>query len=57
MISTSTGGVHHYDEWGLLNLADEPAEIRKIHEEMIFFVGEWLKDWKAPEKSDMQAER
>ncbi|KAJ7617546.1 serine carboxypeptidase S28-domain-containing protein [Mycena polygramma] len=47
------GGVHHYDEYGLLNLADEPAEIRKIHEEMIFFVGEWLKDWKAPEKADV----
>ncbi|KAJ7741312.1 serine carboxypeptidase S28-domain-containing protein [Mycena metata] len=46
------GGVHHYDEWGLLNLADEPAEIRKIHEEMIFFVGEWLKDWKAPGEKD-----
>ncbi|KAJ7758085.1 serine carboxypeptidase S28-domain-containing protein [Mycena maculata] len=42
------GGVHHYDEWGLLDLADEPPEIRKIHEEMIDFVGEWLKDWKAP---------
>ncbi|KAJ7464832.1 serine carboxypeptidase S28-domain-containing protein [Mycena galericulata] len=41
------GGVHHFDEWGLLNLADEPSQIRKIHEEMIFFVGEWLKDWKA----------
>ncbi|KAJ7080507.1 serine carboxypeptidase S28-domain-containing protein [Mycena epipterygia] len=48
------GGVHHYDEWGLLNLADEPPEIRKIHEEMIFFVGEWLKDWKAPEKGDVR---
>ncbi|KAJ7143549.1 serine carboxypeptidase S28-domain-containing protein, partial [Mycena crocata] len=45
------GGVHHYDEWGLLNLADEPPEIRKIHEEMIHFVREWLKDWKAPQKA------
>ncbi|KAF7298731.1 hypothetical protein MIND_00820600 [Mycena indigotica] len=43
------GGVHHYDEWGLLDLMQEPEEIRKIHEEMIFFVREWLKDWKAPE--------
>ncbi|KAJ6611408.1 serine carboxypeptidase S28-domain-containing protein [Mycena sp. CBHHK59/15] len=47
------GGVHHYDEWGLLNLADEPPEIREIHEEMIFFVKEWLKDWKAPKKDGL----
>ncbi|KAJ6508343.1 serine carboxypeptidase S28-domain-containing protein [Mycena sanguinolenta] len=45
------GGVHHYDEWGLLNLADEPKEIRKIHLEMIDFVQEWLKDRKAPKKA------
>ncbi|KAJ6584032.1 serine carboxypeptidase S28-domain-containing protein [Mycena vulgaris] len=49
------GGVHHYDEWGLPDLADEPPHIRKIHEEMIFFVGEWLKDWKAPEKGDVRS--
>ncbi|KAF7314636.1 hypothetical protein MKEN_00937300 [Mycena kentingensis (nom. inval.)] len=42
------GGVHHWDEWGLLNLDEEPYEVRKIHEEMIHFVKEWLKDWKAP---------
>ncbi|CAK5283962.1 unnamed protein product [Mycena citricolor] len=41
-------GVHHYDEWGLMNLDDEPEEVRKIHEEMIYFVKEWLKDWQAP---------
>ncbi|KAJ7160080.1 serine carboxypeptidase S28-domain-containing protein [Mycena filopes] len=46
------GGVHHYDEWGLRDLADEPPEIRKIHEEMIFFVREWLKEWKAPGKKE-----
>lgn len=40
--------VHHYDEWGYLNLADEPEEIRRIHGEMILFVMEWLKDWKLP---------
>ncbi|KAJ7213888.1 serine carboxypeptidase S28-domain-containing protein [Mycena pura] len=39
------GAVHHYDEYGLADLADEPPEIRKIHEEMIFFVKKWLKDW------------
>ncbi|KAJ4482389.1 serine carboxypeptidase S28-domain-containing protein [Lentinula aciculospora] len=39
-------GVHHYDEYGLKNLEDEPPEIRNIHEEMIAFVREWLKDWK-----------
>ncbi|KAJ3510022.1 hypothetical protein NLJ89_g4906 [Agrocybe chaxingu] len=37
--------VHHYDEYGWLNLLDEPAEIRKIHAEMISFVTSWLKDW------------
>ncbi|TFK34727.1 serine carboxypeptidase S28-domain-containing protein [Crucibulum laeve] len=43
-------GVHHYDEYGLENLLEEPPEIRKIHGEMIVFVMEWLKDWKAPKK-------
>lgn len=38
-------GVHHYDEFGLANLLEEPAEIRKIHAEMISFVISWLKDW------------
>ena len=38
-------GVHHYDEYGLKNLLDEPPEIRKIHAEMITFVSSWLKDW------------
>ncbi|TDL22164.1 peptidase S28 [Rickenella mellea] len=37
-------GVHHYDEYGLRKLRDEPLEIQKIHEEMIYFVKEWLKD-------------
>ncbi|EEB92453.1 hypothetical protein MPER_09034 [Moniliophthora perniciosa FA553] len=39
------GAVHHWDENGLENLEDEPEEIRKIHEETIEFVMEWLKDW------------
>jgi len=38
-------GVHHYDEYGLKNILDEPPEIRKIHAEMITFVSSWLKDW------------
>ncbi|KAF8885674.1 serine carboxypeptidase S28-domain-containing protein [Gymnopilus junonius] len=38
-------GVHHYDEFGLANLLEEPPEIRKIHAEMIHFVTVWLKDW------------
>ncbi|KAF8628691.1 hypothetical protein AX15_003751 [Amanita polypyramis BW_CC] len=41
-------GVHHYDEYGLRNISEEPPEIRQVHEEMISFVREWLKDWKAP---------
>ncbi|KZP31567.1 peptidase S28 [Athelia psychrophila] len=40
-------GVHHYDEFGLRNTADEPEEIKKIHGEMIVFVKDWLKQWKA----------
>lgn len=40
--------VHHYDEYGLKNFSDEPEEIRKIHGEMIDFVMEWLKGFKAP---------
>ncbi|EMD39912.1 hypothetical protein CERSUDRAFT_81235 [Gelatoporia subvermispora B] len=42
-------GVHHYDEFGLRNMYEEPPEILQIHEEMIEFVTAWLKDWKAPE--------
>jgi len=38
-------GVHHYDEYGLKNLLDEPPEIRNIHAEMITIVNSWLKDW------------
>ena len=40
--------VHHYDEYGLRNMSQEPTEILQIHEEMIVFVREWLEDWKAP---------
>lgn len=43
-------GVHHFDENGLRNIEDEPPHIQKIHREIVGFVTEWLKDWKAPEK-------
>ncbi|EPQ50969.1 peptidase S28 [Gloeophyllum trabeum ATCC 11539] len=38
--------VHHYDEYGLRDITQEPPEIMKVHLEMIDFVTEWLKDWK-----------
>ncbi|KAG9314743.1 serine carboxypeptidase S28-domain-containing protein [Chiua virens] len=41
------GGVHHYDEYGLRDIYDEPPEIQQIHHEMIEFVREWLRDFKA----------
>ncbi|KAG5653760.1 hypothetical protein H0H81_010847 [Sphagnurus paluster] len=44
------GAVHHWDEYGLENILEEPHEILKIHGEMIGFVQDWLKDWKAPSK-------
>jgi hypothetical protein len=34
---------------GLENPEDEPAEIRRVHAEMIAFVKAWLKDWKKDE--------
>ncbi|KAG6853090.1 hypothetical protein C0991_006984 [Blastosporella zonata] len=45
------GAVHHWDEWGLLDLQDEPPAIQKIHGEMIGFVTAWLEDFKAPGKN------
>ncbi|KAH8104535.1 peptidase S28 [Cristinia sonorae] len=48
-------GVHHYDEWGLANIEDEPTEILKIHREMIHFVKEWLKDWESEKARGGQA--
>lgn len=38
------GAVHHWDENGLQNSTAEPAEIQKIHSEIVEFVREWLKD-------------
>ena len=46
MLSFFLDAVHHYDEWGRLNLLEEPPEIRRIHAEMIAFVASWLEDWK-----------
>ncbi|KAH9841596.1 peptidase S28 [Rhodofomes roseus] len=46
------GGVHHYDEYGLRDLWEEPPEIENIHLEMIEFVEEWLLDWQSPKWKD-----
>ena len=43
---TWLGAVHHWDEYGLANMEDEPEDIQKIHREMIEFVKHWIKDWK-----------
>lgn len=48
LTAVDSDAVHHYDEYGLKNISDEPVEIRKIHGEMIVFVMEWLKAFKAP---------
>ncbi|GHJ84782.1 hypothetical protein NliqN6_1184 [Naganishia liquefaciens] len=37
--------VHHFDENGLLDPAEEPKRIRKVHAEEVQFVKSWLKDW------------
>ncbi|KAI0260905.1 peptidase S28 [Gloeopeniophorella convolvens] len=42
------GGVHHWDENGLRDGAQEPREIRTIHAEIVEFVGAWLEDWEKP---------
>ncbi|KAF8586289.1 peptidase S28 [Ramaria rubella] len=39
------GGVHHWDENGLRDSEQEPADIQKIHGEEVEFVKAWLKDW------------
>ncbi|KAL0945264.1 hypothetical protein HGRIS_000775 [Hohenbuehelia grisea] len=39
------GGVHHYDEYGLADIFQEPPQILQIHSEMIIFVQQWLEDW------------
>ena len=47
-MNPSVDGVHHYDEYGLRDISQEPPEIKQIHLEMIEFVQAWLKDWKKP---------
>jgi len=44
------GGVHHWDENGLMDGAREPKDIRQIHDETIEFVKAWLKDWERPRR-------
>jgi len=39
-------GVHHWDENGLRDPKQEPAEIEKIHREEVEFVKAWLQDFK-----------
>ncbi|KAM0790107.1 hypothetical protein ACM66B_005434 [Microbotryomycetes sp. NB124-2] len=39
------GGVHHWDENGLVDPEREPKEIRKIHREEVEFVKQWVKEW------------
>lgn len=38
-------GVHHYDEYGLADIDNEPAEIQQIHREEVEFVRRWLNDF------------
>ena len=47
VLTLLAGAVHHYDEYGYNDLAGEPPQIRRIHEEMISFVQSWLSDWRA----------
>ncbi|KAJ3562051.1 hypothetical protein NP233_g9817 [Leucocoprinus birnbaumii] len=46
------GAVHHWDEYGLADLSQEPEEIQKIHAEMVAFVEAWLEDWSPPAKKE-----
>lgn len=40
--------MHHWDENGLPNPADEPPRIQAIHREEVAFVKAWLKEFDAP---------
>ncbi|KAF5360739.1 hypothetical protein D9756_005098 [Leucocoprinus leucothites] len=44
------GAVHHWDEYGLADLTQEPEEIQQIHAEEVAFVEAWLADWTPPKK-------
>ncbi|KZV92275.1 hypothetical protein EXIGLDRAFT_769142 [Exidia glandulosa HHB12029] len=48
--------VHHWDENGLPNPADEPRRIREIHEQEVDFVTAWLKDFNASGADRLRAE-
>jgi hypothetical protein len=41
------GGVHHWDENGLVS-GREPEEIERVHEEEVSFVKSWLKESERP---------
>lgn len=47
------GAVHHWDEYGLSDLTQEPPEIQEIHAAEVAFVEEWLADWKPPTKENI----
>ncbi|GAA5976385.1 hypothetical protein JCM11641_005997 [Rhodosporidiobolus odoratus] len=40
------GGVHHWDENGLLDPCSEPQEIAQVHAEEIKFVKKWMREWR-----------
>ncbi|KAF9449110.1 peptidase S28 [Macrolepiota fuliginosa MF-IS2] len=44
------GAVHLWDLPGLPDITDEPLEVRKIHNEIVHFVKEWLKYWEPVKK-------
>jgi hypothetical protein len=39
------GGGHHWDSYGILNLAAEPDYIRAAHDWELGRVKSWLRDW------------
>lgn len=47
------GGVHHWDENGLLDTTAEPRRIRHIHKDEVHFVKAWLKEWRKSEKGQV----
>ncbi|GAA5950101.1 hypothetical protein JCM21900_004598 [Sporobolomyces salmonicolor] len=40
------GGVHHWDENGLVPSSAEPYEIQQIHRDEVEFVQAWMRQWK-----------
>lgn len=47
-------GVHHWDEFGVAEGEEEeglpPKQVVDIQNQMVHFVGEWLKEWKEEQK-------